>query len=173
VVVSKEGYDDYSQSVTIEGGKTKSMDARLSPPTGEVVITTTPPGLEVLIDDKSIGPSPAHAVVAAGPHKYTVNRPGEAPYENSFTAKSGMLVNVRVNMGGGAVPTGIVEVRTIPAGATVMADGNAVGGQTPTSFSLSLGRHILSISLYGYRPQKVEVDVKATGTPPVQITLQR
>jgi hypothetical protein len=129
--------------------------------------------LEVLIDDKSIGPSPAHAVVAAGPHKYTVNRPGGAPYENSFTAKSGMLMGFKVNMGGEAAATGIVQVSTIPAGATVQADGNLIGGTTPTSFSLSLGRHTLVISLFGYRLAKVEVDVKATGTPPVQITLQR
>jgi hypothetical protein len=173
VVVSKEGYDDYLQSVTIEAGRSRSLNAPLSVATGEVIIETSPRGLDVFIDEKLIGPGPAHATVPVGSHKYTVMRPGLTPYENTFTAKSGMLTHVTVNLGGEAAATGIVEVRTIPPGATVLADGNAVGGQTPTSFSLSLGRHILSISLFGFRPQKVEVDVKATGNPVVEVRLQR
>ena len=173
VVISKEGYDDHQQSVTIEGGKSRSLNAQLSAASGEVQIVTTPPGLEVLIDGKSIGPSPARASLAAGDHRYAILRPGTEPYENTFNLTSGAIKQIKVNLVGGVAATGIIDVRTIPPGATVSADGNPVGGTTPTSFSLSLGRHFLTISLFGYRPVRQEVDVKASGTPPVQITLQR
>ena len=100
VVISKEGYRDYMQSVTIEGGKTATIDAQLSEAKGELLVTTTPPGLEVLIDGKSIGPSPVRLEVVAGSHKYTVKRQGWDPYEGTVNVGNGTQVTVKVNMGG-------------------------------------------------------------------------
>ena len=96
----KRGTSDYQQFVTIEGGKTTTVNAQLSAAKGEVAVTTTPPGLDVLIDGKLIGPSPVRVTVVAGSHKYTVRRPGWEPYEGTFTVSSGAVVSVRVNMGG-------------------------------------------------------------------------
>jgi hypothetical protein len=100
VVISKDGYADYQQFVTIEGGKTTAVNAQLSVAKGEIVVITTPPGLEVLIDDKLIGSSPVRVVVVVGNHKYTVRRPGWEPYEGTVTVGSGALMTVRVNLGG-------------------------------------------------------------------------
>jgi hypothetical protein len=171
VVISKEGYDDYQQSVNIEGGKTNTLDASLSVPRGEVTIITTPPGFDVSIDGKLIGPSPARASVVAGSHNYTVRRPGAAPYENTFKVTSGAIMNVRVNLGGEG--TGIVQVRTIPSGATLLADGSPVEGQTPTSFRLTVGQHTLVISLSGFRPVQRVIEVKADGNNEVDVPMPR
>jgi len=99
VVVSKEGYVDYQQFVTLEGGKTTTVNAQLSAAKGDVAVTTTPPGLDVLIDGKLIGPSPVRVTVVAGSHKYTVKRQGWEPCEGTITVSSGAVVSVRVNMG--------------------------------------------------------------------------
>jgi hypothetical protein len=161
VLVSKEGYDDYQESVTLEGGKPFRVNARLSVGSGEVTIITTPPGFDVLIDGKLIGPSPARESVAAGSHKYTVRRPGAAPYENTFKIASGAILNVTVNLKGvEAAATEIVTVNTIPPGATVSADGKPAEGQTPTSFRLTAGPHTLVISLSGHRPVQRVIEVK-------------
>jgi hypothetical protein len=153
VVISKEGYDDYQQSVNIEGGRTNSLGASLSVPRGEVTIITTPPGFDVLIDGKLIGPSPAHANLVAGSHNYTVRRPGAEPYENTFKVTSGAIMNVKVNLGG--EENEIVAVNTIPPGATVSEDGNPVAGLTPTTFRLTAGQHTLVISYSGRSVQRV------------------
>jgi hypothetical protein len=100
VVISKEGYDDYQQSVTIEGGRTTTVNAQLSAGSGEVVVITTPPGLEVSIDGKVIGPSPVRVTLAAGSHNYTVRRPGLEPFEGTINVISGARMTVKVNMGG-------------------------------------------------------------------------
>jgi serine/threonine-protein kinase len=163
VVVSKEGYDDWQQSVTIEGGKTNSITAHLTAPTGEITIVTSPPGVEVLIDGKSYGPSPVRATLTAGAHKYTIPRAGAEPYEKTFTLKSGAVKRTEVDLGGSAASTGIVEVRTIPLGATVRADGALLPGQTPTSFRLTIGHHTLIVSLPGFQSKRLEVDVTAEG----------
>ncbi len=174
VVVSKDGYEDANRSVTVEGGRTLSLNIDLTAPRGEINIVTIPAGYEILIDGQSYGPSPVRATVGVGPHKYTVKRPGGAPYESSFDMKSGSIITRKVDLtGGAAAPTGTVEVRTIPPGATVYADGSPVGGQTPTSFRLPAGRHTLTISLAGYRAARREVDVPADGLAPVNEVLNR
>ena len=172
VVISKEGYDDYQQSVTIEGGKPYRVNASLSVASGEVNIATTPPGFDVLIDGKLKGPSPVRASVVPGKHTYTVERPGATPYEDKFTMESGAILSLKVSMGGEAGATGIVDVRTVPSGAMVLADGKPVEGQTPTSFRLTAGRHTLVISLSGFRSVQQVIEVKADGTVPVHVRLE-
>jgi len=171
VLISKDGYDDYTQSVTIEGGQTKTISANLSQPEGEVNIRSTPSGLEVLIDGKSYGPTPIHATLRAGEHSVTLNRPGGEPYQSPpLKVQSGSIITKTFVLGGDA-GMGAVAVRTIPPGATVLADGQPVGGPTPTIFQLAVGRHTLTIQLSGYLPTRKDVDVLANGTPPVDVPL--
>ena len=163
-----DGYENFQQSVTIEGGQTSNVVGNLSTPRAEFDIVTEPPGVEVLIDGKSYGPSPVRATLAPGNHTYMVKQPGAAPYENTVTLKSGQILTKTLTLGA-AVTTGIVEVRTIPPGATVLADGSPVSGQTPTSFRLSVGTHTLVISLSGYRPIQQQVTVSENETTPVNV----
>jgi hypothetical protein len=141
-------------------------------PTGEVY-AATPPGWDVYIDGKLVGAGPVSKIVSVGQHTFMVKGPGGATAEKTFDVKSGGTSILKVPPPQGETPTGVVEVRTIPSGATVSADGNPIIGQTPTSFRLSVGRHILVISLYPFRPVRQEVEVKATGTPPVEVRLER
>jgi len=95
------------------------------------------------------------------------------PYENTFVARSGLLTTVRINLNVGEPATGIVDVKTIPPGATILADGKPIEGQTPTSFSLAAGEHTLIVSHAGYRPVRQTVEVKANGTLQVDIRMSR
>jgi len=166
VLVTKSGYSNYQQSITIEGGRTNTLNAPLSVPAGEINISTVPPGIEVLIDGQPVGRSPVQKTVGVGQHTYTLQVPGRDPYTKTFEVKAdGSILNRNVDMSGliAAGPTGIVEVRTIPPGATVQVEGKTYAG-TPTSFRLSAGRHTLTISLSGYAPLQKEVDVPADGS---------
>ena len=170
VVISMDGYESFQQSVTIAAGQTANMEGSLSTGRAEVDVVTVPPGVEVLIDGKSFGPSPVRATLAPGNHTYTVKPTGMPPYENTFTVKSGQILTKKLTLSGAAA-TGIVEVRTIPPGASVLADGSPVGGQTPTSFRLPVGSHMLVISISGYRPIQRQVNVSESETTPVNVNL--
>jgi serine/threonine protein kinase len=172
VSISKNGYSSYQQGVEIQGGHTATLSVQLSTPSGEIDIVTIPPGIEVLIDGKSKGPSPVRETISAGLHTYTINRPG-APYTSSFNMQDGGIIKKTIDLSGGATggAQGIVIVRTIPPGASVYADGNPIGGQTPTSFRLSAGTHTLTISLSGYKPIREQVTVEGEGSVPVNKTL--
>jgi predicted Ser/Thr protein kinase len=175
VVVSKPGYSESRQSVTIEGGRTRALTASLAVPSGEINILTVPADIEVLIDGQPAGRTPVRRIIGIGEHTYSLRPAGLPPYNSSFEIKyDGHMVTKKVDLGGEvAAPTGIVEVRTIPPGATVFADGKPVGGTTPTNFRLAAGRHTLTISLSGFRPTRKEIDVPADGSTAVNETLSR
>jgi hypothetical protein len=170
IMISKDGYDSFQQSVTIEGGQTSNVVGSLSSPRAEFGVITKPPGVEVLIDGKSYGLSPISVTLPPGNHTYMVKQPGAAPYENTVTLKSGDIKTTTLTLSA-RVATGIALVRTIPPGATVLADGSPVSGQTPTSFRLSVGTHALVVSLSGYRPIQQQVTVSENETTTVNITL--
>ena len=170
VVISMDGYEEFRQSISIEGGKTSNITGNLSAPSSELDVVTLPAGIEVLIDGKSYGPSPVRATLPPGNHTYTVKSPGGAPYEKSISLKSGDIITKKLTFDSG-LRTGIAEVRSIPTGASVLADGAPIGGQTPTSFRLSVGTHTLVISLSGYRPVQRQITVSENETTPVNINL--
>jgi hypothetical protein len=90
LAVSKDGYESDIHSVKVGPGSGVSFSARLHPSTGEITISTNPPGLDVFIDDKPHGQSPARAVLPVGQHTYrVVPPPGKAPLSRVFTIKSG------------------------------------------------------------------------------------
>ena len=99
VVLSKAGYADYEATVDLEAGRTANVNAQLSEEVGEVVVSTTPSGLEVFVDGKSLGPSPAHVTVPVGSHKYVVKREGREVYEGTVNVRNGAIMTVRVNPG--------------------------------------------------------------------------
>ena len=173
VEISMDGYESAQQSVTVTGGQTASVSGNLSAPSAEFDVNTKPSGVEVLIDGKSYGPSPIRSTLAPGPHTYSVIQPGGTPFQNTVNLKSGEIITKTLTLGVVAA-NGIVEVRTTPPGATVLADGSPVSGQTPTSFRASVGSHTLVISMTGFRQiqQQVTVSENATSTVNVSLTSQ-
>jgi hypothetical protein len=173
VTLSKEGYESVTNSVTIEGGETTPLSLTLTEPRGEIDIVTTPPGLEIYIDGQRAGISPVQKTLRAGEHTYTIRQSGEEVYRKAFRLESGAVLTSRPpDLSGALVPSrGVVVVRTVPEGGSVLADGTPIEGRTPFSFSLPVGRHTLVISLpgSGKRPQERVIDVQAGDNPPVDV----
>jgi hypothetical protein len=166
IQISMDGYESAEQSVTVEGGHASNVVGSLTRPSAELDVATVPKGMEVVIDGKSYGPSPVTATLAPGTHNYLVKPPGGAPVEKTVTLQSGDIKSTTITVGV-AIPTGIVEVRTTPPGATVVADGAPVGGLTPTAFRLAVGTHTLVISLSGYPSVRQQVTASDGGTASV------
>jgi penicillin-binding protein 1B len=67
-------------------------------PPGRLRVQTDPPGLEVLIDGKSVGLSPVTLSLSAGEHTYKVVPPSDkAPTERQVQIKSGGALTVNVH----------------------------------------------------------------------------
>jgi type II secretory pathway predicted ATPase ExeA len=173
IVVSKQGYNEARQSVTVKAGGEIFINATLTPPRGEIDISTRPPAAEVLIDGKSYGPSPVRAEVDAGQHAFLVRQAGREPIEGEFVVQDQAVVQRTIDLPPKppTPPVMNVAVTTNPPSATVYVDGAPISGKTPISFHLSPGHHILIIFAGGYRPIRREVDVPQDGALTVNETL--
>ena len=65
----------FQDEVEVVAGSERSVDIPLTAVLGGLRIETTPPGLEVVIDEKSYGPSPVTVSLPAGPHSLKVSAP--------------------------------------------------------------------------------------------------
>jgi serine/threonine protein kinase len=117
ISLSKDGYKTETVSISVESGRTidrKIELAEVAPPTPEptkpttttgstgggdqagLVIVTTPPGLDILIDGKSQGKSPVTVVLAPGEHTFTYTCPGGETTTSPITVKAGSIGTHRI-----------------------------------------------------------------------------
>ncbi len=78
--------------------KTPTNPAVDQTPTGQLHIQSDPPGLEVLIDGKSVGLSPVARSLPVGEHTYRIiPPPGRATTERTVQIKTGVasMINIR------------------------------------------------------------------------------
>jgi len=114
VEVTKAGYETKVQSVRVLANSVSSFFAALDPaldPTkgGTALIVTEPSRLEVLIDGKSVGMSPANVFLPVGKHTYKVVPPPEmslAPVEGSFETEDGSVIIKTLKWSSGTSPQG-------------------------------------------------------------------
>jgi type II secretory pathway predicted ATPase ExeA len=173
MVVSKEGFHEAHQSVTVVAGRATSINITLTPPRGEIDISTSPPGAEVLIDGKSYGPGPIRAEVDAGQHAFLVRQAGRQPVEGKLAVQDQSVVQRTIDLPLKPSPTPELNIAVItnPPAAKVYADGAPKSGNTPISFHLSPGHHILIITAAGFRPVRREIDVPEDGVLTVNAAL--
>ena len=139
---------------------------------GSVVIRTSPLGADVYINGQRRGATPPTVELPPGKFRYSVQKTGYEPFKGSFSIEHGSIVRKSVILAPGIGPSlGVVEVRTIPPGASVAIDGEAVSGKTPTSFRITAGRHVLVVSRAGYQPLRRVVEVPADAAISVNVKL--
>jgi diacylglycerol kinase family enzyme len=157
----------------MEAGGNTSINFTLTPPHGEIEISTNPPGAEVLIDGKSYGPAPVRTEVGAGQHTFLARQAGRQPVEGNLVVQDQAVVQRTIDLPlkPSAPPATNVAVTTQPPSATVYVDGTPVSGKTPISFHVLPGHHTLIIFAEGYRPARREIDVLEEGAVTVNVTL--
>jgi hypothetical protein len=132
--------------------------------TGNVVVTTNPPGAQILLDGKSQGVSPTTLTVAAGTHVIELRGAGE-PRTLSVDVAAGAQLSQYIEMTKGPLAAGNLQVRTDPAGAKVTVDGVARGTSPVIVADLTPGDHTVVLeSENGSTRQTVTVEAGATAS---------
>ena len=75
------------RSVTVASGARSDLRAELEQLTGEVVITSQPPGAEVLLDGNSIGTTDQTIVLPTRAHEVVIRLAGFVPFKAAVTPK--------------------------------------------------------------------------------------
>ena len=95
VRVSLAGHRTSVHEVTVASGSLETVGADLEMLTGEVVITSEPPGAALVVDGAARGTTGQTLVLPARPHAVEVRLDGYEPYRTDITPEPGLTRAVR------------------------------------------------------------------------------
>jgi len=122
VRVSLAGHSTYTTDVTVAAARQTEVRAALEMLTGEVVITSQPPGAEVMIDGVSRGTTEQRLQLEARPHRIEVRLDGYIPYNTVLTPEPGLTQAVRAALKQEG-PAGMAGTITSPQGVELVLVG--------------------------------------------------
>jgi serine/threonine-protein kinase len=175
IVFTKSGYLQQTKSVESVAGKSIDVTAELAPAVSTIVVTSNPQGANVWIDTKDSGmTTPAQLTVEKGFHKVTVRKAGFKDASTEATVAEGQTMSfspvllsvnpqsedgknpslLRRLLGTDTIPEGkgLVHIRTIPEGATIVVDGKAAPKKTNARWPADPGVYSIVLQLSGYKP---------------------
>jgi hypothetical protein len=170
VEVRKEGFVPYRQKIKLTAGRETGLGAGLTPVQTGLKIVTTPPGVDVQIDNRYRGISPLDlAIVEPGSHVVQVEKEGFEPQERWLDVKRGEVVIADFTL---VAKTGAVALETLESGIDIVIDGLEAGktvvredGTTGAVVEmLEPGEHEIELKKEGFISRKYKVRVGAGGT---------
>lgn len=195
VKLTKSGYTEYSAPVTVQAGKTTQLSVPLvsgtgpsktttttttttksTTGTGSISVSSSPSGASMNLDGWEKGKTPATLdQVKAGSHTLTLTLAGydnkvlHVPVEaGKTTSVTAVLVPSTTRVSGGS---GMLAVRSNPAGANVYLDGEKVGSTPVQLQGVQAGSHILLLTMSGYDDVSRTIEIASGSDKDVSIDL--
>ncbi len=137
---------------------------------GRIINTvTSEPGARVVADgnEATACTTPCSIPVGGGRHNLVFTRPGYHPEMRDVTMGR-EPVDVQVAL---RAIQATVMLSTVPAGASITVDGQAVDGATPKTLKLPFGKHLIAVAKQGFSPAQQTVEVTEDAILPVRIAL--
>jgi hypothetical protein len=169
VIVSKEGFENYSGVVLVRAGQTTPINIILTPVIlagGQLVIKSNPEGATIFLDDAEMGATPKELNVAPGPHQILLRKNGFEDYTRSINIVSQQRFEIDQPL---TALIGRLRVMVKPFGA-IYIDGQMKKEETNTQYSidLSAGAHELSV-IHPQFKWRSTIEIKANQTQNVRI----
>jgi serine/threonine-protein kinase len=195
ISVSKSGYTSEIRSVDVAAGSKSSLVLHLTPVNALVVVSSTPPGANVIIDGKPTGRvTPAQFAVEKGSHTVLLRKQGYL--DETVTADLGPAQNFQYSptlralgntedmrtvgkfsklfgRGENAAGMGSITIHTMPKGAQVAINQRVLDKLAPVDVMLSPGNYIVDITLTGFKPVHKVVSIDKAGKVAIDEILER
>lgn len=170
VFAEAEGYHATDTMVEVTRERNQEIEIALEPLPGRLQVNSELENIEVFIDDEPVGVVPGVIEdIAKGPHLVEFRKYRYFPERREIEIEGlGRTQTVDI----GLDPAwGQMDISSVPPGAEVTVDGNAVGVTPLTTEVLETGTQ-LSVALRGYKTWENQVSIKA-GTrevyPPIEL----
>jgi hypothetical protein len=156
------GYQDWTGSVQVKGGATTTITPALIPLgqalTGDIQVSSAPPGGAVFLDGEYQGTTPASehlelTGIAPGRHTVSIQLTNFQDYLQTLFVNAGQITAVSAVLTPAMNPSssGNLQITSQPGAAEIIID-NQYRGITPlTLSSFPAGNHTLIIRLNGYQ----------------------
>ncbi len=168
---SRKGYQPLTEQVKITSQGPSRYAFHLQPLPGQLTVTSTPPGVQVYIDDTLLGTAPLiRETIPAGNHVLRCTQDAYQAREQQITMPPAGRQRVDCEL---QPALGRVFIVTDPAGAAVLS-GEEQLGESPLTILLKAGKQRLLLQKEGYKSASLRLTVVpgTTLTPPL-VSLQR
>jgi PEGA domain len=148
-----EGYQPFSQVVTIEANERTTVDAtiRIAPDLGSLRVIANVPGAIISLDGVDIGPAPAaKGALTPGEHTVMARAAGYESVEQKVTVIAGRERVVSVRFTTASTDVARILVRASVPDATVTIDGEDYGNPPITIEPAEVGTHSVIVRAPGY-----------------------
>ncbi|MEA3311127.1 MAG: PEGA domain-containing protein [candidate division WOR-3 bacterium] len=168
-----EGYDDYEEAVTVEGGDTVLVEAVLvANAFGALQVNSTPEGAEIWLDGDSTGvaTNAFFDSLAVGSHTLKLKLKDYKDWDTTVTIIKDDTVTVDAEL---SKPTGSLEVKSTPTGAAIWIDDENTGELTDYTFTdVEVGDYVVKLTLEGYKDWDTTVTVNEDETTTIDAVLE-
>jgi hypothetical protein len=196
ISANKSGYTSEIRSVDVAAGGKLSLVLHLSPVNALVVVNSTPPGAEVVLDGRPTGRvTPAQFAVEKGSHTVLLRKQGYL--DETVTADLGPAQNFQYSpalralgntedirtvgklnklfgrSGEGTAGMGSVSIHTQPKGAQVAINQRVLDKTSPVNIMLGPGNYTVDITLTGFNPVHKVISVDKGGKAAIDEILER
>lgn len=170
VVARKAGYTEARATALIQAGERATLDLKLEPLRGLLLIHSKPSGAEVEVEKTNYGKTPLLIPdFPLGPCRLTLRAQNCLPktVEVNLSDRTPKLLEINLQS-----DSAKLTFESEPAGAQVTIDGAAIGRTPCEAGRLASGKHRLEINLPGYAPYQEELTVQPgeERTFPVKLT---
>jgi hypothetical protein len=196
ISASKSGYSSEIRSVDVASGGKSSAVLHLSPVNALLVVNSTPPGADVIVDGRPTGRvTPVQFAVENGNHTVLLRKRGYL--DETVTADLGPAQNFQYSpalralgnteemrtvgkfnklFGHGKDSTagmGSISIHTQPKGAQVAINQRVLDKTSPIDVMLGPGNYIVDVTLTGFKPVHKVVSVDKGGKAAIDEILER
>ena len=168
--ISKPGYRDVFETVTLDLGLPRPVSARLEPVTGILLVITDPPSCDVVVKSVSLGSTPLLVTsLESGTHRLTISSPGYQTKEIDVTLDGRTPHKQEVAL---LSDSGTITLSSDPIGAEVLVNG-IPRGHTPCRIDRIPGGTVtLAVQAPGFLPHTREISLAAGEVQSVDIQLK-
>jgi serine/threonine protein kinase len=195
ISVSKSGYSSEIRSVEVTAGSASSLTLRLAPVNALVVVASTPPGAQVVLDGKPTGRvTPAQFAVEKGSHTVLLRKQGYL--DETVTADLGAGQNFQYSPalralgnaedirtvgkfklfgrgGDNAAGMGVISIHTQPKGAQIAINQRVLDKLSPVDIMLGPGNYVVDVTLTDFKAIHKVVSVDKGGKVAIDEILER
>jgi len=169
LILNKPGWLEARKTVVTQPGERQSVDLKLEPLTGLLLILSKPSGADIDLDGVSAGKTPLCLHDAAfGQHRITASAPGNLPRVITVTVADRIPQKIEINL---MSDSARLMIETAPTGAVITLDG-AVIGKTPQVLpAIATGKHAITLALTGHTPFRNEFSLQVGEQRTIKTTL--
>ncbi len=172
IKVTKKGHNDFKQSIEMQFGKTKEINAELVPKLlGGLTVKSDPGGADVYLNGQLKGVTPLRL---DNVKKGTINL--EIKKDHYSTVKRNLVV--KPSLGATTVDVhleslcGSLVVKSTPGGATVFVDGKEKGVTPLNLENVEKGLHIVKVAKNCFSVVEKKVDITASKKTDIDVHLE-